>query len=59
MPFCGHPQQYLEQFDNRRAIRRWPETVQARQCLVVAFDPALDRVDDLLAPSRALKSLWQ
>src|SRR5262245_20292028 len=59
MPLGRHAEQHLEQLDGRLAVGRSLGTLDLRQCLQVAREPALDRLDDRLAPFRALEALRQ
>ncbi len=55
----GHAQQHFQQFDGGGAVRRRAEALEPRQRLGIALEPALDRLDDRLAPARALEALRQ
>jgi len=57
--FRGHPQQHFQQFDRCaiRIDRFW--SIQRRQRFGIASEPALHRIDDVLAPARALEPLGQ
>ena len=59
VPFGGHPQQNLKQLDCCSAVYCRTEAFQVRQRLLISLKPALDRIDDLLAPTRTLKTLRQ
>src|SRR5262249_30042458 len=59
VPSRRHAQQHLEQFARGLSVDRALWTLDPRQRLEVAREPALDRLDDRLAPFRAFEALWQ
>src|SRR5262245_8394154 len=59
MPFRGHPQQHFEEFDGGCAVCCRLEALQSWQRLRISLQTPLDRFEDLVAPPRALETLWE
>src|SRR5262249_5924426 len=59
MPLGRHAQEHLEQFDGCMAVRCSLGALDLRQGLQVTRQSALDRLDNRLAPFRALETLGQ